>query len=873
MYINSGGTWKTITDFFINVSGTWKRVTDGFINVAGTWKRFWTGGNLAPQSPVTISQSTNATTGLITLTGTNYSWTPGPPSLTYYFEWSTNGGSTWTTMLSNTAINPAYGSSTSYTYTIDSVGPPLYFSPNVVNTYRFRIDATYGSLTGSSSATTTVQGPTNVTLTAGTAGPTSVPLSWTSSSGANRYMVYYAISGNSLSLYAGTSNLSITVSGLNPGTTYDFKIQPITGTSNNTGYYGNYSNTATTSTSADLTNTAIPTISGTLTEGQTVTMSNGSWNLTPDSYSYQWLYYDQPTAGYQGYVAISGATSSSYTIPTNYRDVYGQYIRARVTATKSGYTTTSAYSTAQTVAYDATLPQPPTGLNVTDVGTNRPFNNAAYSLSWTAPTDTGGVSLTGYKIQYQVPSTGTTWYNWSANATDTSSTSITLTGFGSNLSTNFRVYSVNSVGQSTSPVTTASAILGTTVPQAPTIGTATSFNTYISVTYTANATGGKAINTYTATSSPGSLTGSTSSGSIIVYNVVHNTAYTFTVTASNANGTSASSSASNTAYGVNIGAVSNITSTSTSSSITLNFTQGTNSTSTRGYLNGSLDGTTTGSSYLFAGLSASTSYSLGLTPIATVNGTLYTGPTTTGSYSTSAIAVPSNTSIPTLSPTSISVGTTLTAGVGTWANSPTSYDIRIYRGTAGVLMSETLVASTSGSGTSLTYTVTQSDYNSGQLYFRTYVNATNAGGSSGFVAGQERGPIAAPTPKPPNAPTGLTTPSSGTSPNLVFNSSSWTAPTVDSTHNAATYYQVYFEAGTSSTGPWAAANNTFSYNYYPGSPLTTATNANTAASAVSVYATSVSSGRITSGTTYTWVNMWVRAANADGYSAWVSKSG
>jgi hypothetical protein len=624
-------------------------------------------------------------------------------------------------MLTNTAINPSYGSSTSYTYTIDSVGPPLYFSPNVVNTYRFRIAASYGSITGSSSATTTVQGPTNVTVTAGTPGPTSVPLSWTASTGANRYMVYYAVSGDALSLYAGTSNLSTTVSGLTPGTDYEFRVQPITGTSNNTGYYGNYSNIASATTSADLTNTVAPTISGTLTEGQTISMSNGSWNLTPDSYTYQWLYYNgDPGTGYEGYVAITGATSSSYTIPTNYRDVYGSLIRARVTAIKSGYTSKNAYSSGQTVSYDATLPQPPTGLSVSDVGINRPYSNAAYDLSWTAPTDTGGVSLSGYKIQFQVPSTGSTWYNWSSNTVDTTSTSITLTGFGSNLSTNFRVYSVNSVGQSASPVTTASPVLGTTVPQAPTIGTASSSNTYIAVTYTANATGGKSITSYTATSSPGSLTGSTSSGAIVVYNVVHNTAYTFTVTATNANGTSAASSASNTAYGVNIGSVTNITSSSTSSSITLNFTKATNSTSTRGYLNGSLDGTTTGTSYLFAGLSASTSYSLGLAGTAVVNGVTYVGPQSSGSYTTSAPPAVSVNSYPTISGTGVA-GTNISFTAGSYNNASTV-------SVALVVSLNTSFSTSSGVKTSTSpYTVTTGDATSPAYYFatRTTVVGTN----------------------------------------------------------------------------------------------------------------------------------------------------
>ena len=115
---------------------------------------------------------------------------------------------------------------------------------------------------------------------------------------------------------------------------------------------------------------------------------------------------------------------------------------------------------------------------------------------------------------------------------------------------------------------------------------------------------------------------------------------------------------------------------------------------------------------------------------------------------TAAAVAPSNTSAPTLTPTSIAVGTVLTAGVGSWSGTtPITYDLRIYRGTANVSTGETLVRS-AGNVTSTTYTVTQADYDSGQRYFRTYVNASNAAGSSGFVAGQERGPIAAPVSVP-----------------------------------------------------------------------------------------------------------------------------
>ena len=112
--------------------------------------------------------------------------------------------------------------------------------------------------------------------------------------------------------------------------------------------------------------------------------------------------------------------------------------------------------------------------------------------------------------------------------------------------------------------------------------------------------------------------------------------------------------------------------------------------------------------------------------------------------------VPVNQTIPTLTPSSIAVGTVLTFGVGTWSNSPTSYDLRLYRGTAGVLTSETLVKS-AGNVTSSTYTVTQADYDSGQRYFRAYASATNAGGTSNsgvLTAGTEVGPIATPVSKP-----------------------------------------------------------------------------------------------------------------------------
>ena len=85
-----------------------------------------------------------------------------------------------------------------------------------------------------------------------------------------------------------------------------------------------------------------------------------------------------------------------------------------------------------------------------------------------------------------------------------------------------------------------------TVPGAPTIGTATGGNAQATVAFTAPSDdGGSAITGYTATSNPGSITGTNTVSPITVTGLTNGTAYTFTVTATNAIGTSAPSAASN----------------------------------------------------------------------------------------------------------------------------------------------------------------------------------------------------------------------------------------------------------------------------------------------------------------------------------------
>jgi hypothetical protein len=82
------------------------------------------------------------------------------------------------------------------------------------------------------------------------------------------------------------------------------------------------------------------------------------------------------------------------------------------------------------------------------------------------------------------------------------------------------------------------------VPDAPTIGTATAGLFGASVPFTAATTGGTP-SLYTATSTPGSLTGTSATSPITVSGLTGGTAYTFTVTPSNLTGTGPASSSSN----------------------------------------------------------------------------------------------------------------------------------------------------------------------------------------------------------------------------------------------------------------------------------------------------------------------------------------
>ena len=84
-----------------------------------------------------------------------------------------------------------------------------------------------------------------------------------------------------------------------------------------------------------------------------------------------------------------------------------------------------------------TEPEAPTGLTATADGQTQ------IDLSWTAPSDNGGATITGYKIE--VSTNGSSWSDLVAN-TNSTSTSYTHSGLAAGSARHYRVSAINSAG-------------------------------------------------------------------------------------------------------------------------------------------------------------------------------------------------------------------------------------------------------------------------------------------------------------------------------------------------------------------------------------------------------------------------------------------
>ncbi|HPH92255.1 MAG TPA: fibronectin type III domain-containing protein [Ferruginibacter sp.] len=447
----------------------------------------------------------------------------------------------------------------SFTGTVNQSGSGSVVVAGLTNgtAYTFTVTATNGVGTSAASNTsnsvtpfTVPDAPTIGTAVAGN-GQATVPFTAPVFDGGSPITSYTATStpGGLTGILNQAGSGSIVVSGLTNGTPYTFTV-----TATNAAGPG-----AASSASNSVTPTSGPTVPdapgiGTVTAGNgqatvpfTAPVSNGGSAIT--SYTAT-----STPGGFTGTVNQSGDGSIVVSGLSN-----GTAYTFTVTATNG--IGTSAPSNPSNSVTPATVPDAPT------IGTATAGDGQA-TVSFIAPVFNGGADITSYTATSS-PGGFTGFVNQAGSG------SIIVPGLTNGTPYTFTVTATNSAGTS-SASSASNSITPASVPDAPIVGTATAGNGQASIDFTAPSfDGGSAIISYTATSTPGGITGSVNqsgSGTITVTGLSNGTAYTFTVTATNAIGTSTASAASNSVTPVTIpGAPTGVTAVGGDQEATVSF--------------------------------------------------------------------------------------------------------------------------------------------------------------------------------------------------------------------------------------------------------------------------------------------------------------
>jgi len=390
-------------------------------------------------------------------------------------------------------------------------------------------------------------------------------------------------------------------------------------------------------------NTVAPVISGTATQGQTLSVTTGTWTGGSVTYTYQWQ---------QGTTNISGATSSTYVLDATY---VGVTIRCVVTATNSVGSTTATSN-----ATSAVLPLAP-------VNTVAPAitGTAAYGQTLTCSTGTWSNSPTSYTYQ---------WQHTTTNISGATSSSYVVEAAYIGETIRCTVFAVNAGGTTTATSANTAAVLpdypSNTVAPAitgtPLVGNTLSISTGTWVN-------GTSTYTYQWQHGTTDISGATSSSYVVEAAYIGET-IRGVVTATNARGsTPATSTATAAVTSAPINTVLPAISGNATSGSVLTATTGTwIGTATITYAYQWQHGTTNISGATSSTYTISASY-VGETIRCVVTAANGIGSVTATSAATSAVStVPINTSAPQVSGTA-QTGQTVTVTTGTWSNSPTSY--------------------------------------------------------------------------------------------------------------------------------------------------------------------------------------------------------
>jgi len=345
--------WGRVSNIWIKkATGTtqtsWGKIQKGWVKtVTGTTQAAW---RLFYSSSLQIAQSVSIfslfnTSSLLSLTGTNYRWSPSPTTLTYYFDWSSDN-TNWSAMTSGSTTNPSSGSSSNITYVIQNNSG--YWTNGGSAYYRFRVvvqDSSGNSYTSTStSASQYVPGQPTVTLySTGTNYITFyVNQSSTDYTYTSRFIIYYYDLTTSTYYYAvnggggyndTTNGQYFSITGLVSGRSYLIYVVPITGTTGTT--MSNYTGYAGTPGALVATTTSLPA-PGTISVSKTDYTFLNAYPGYSGSYNGYYFYYSPPYQYYATGVTLYSSNATDWTVSVY--DGRGNYYTT-LTGTGSSFST------------------------------------------------------------------------------------------------------------------------------------------------------------------------------------------------------------------------------------------------------------------------------------------------------------------------------------------------------------------------------------------------------------------------------------------------------------------------------------------------------------------------------------------------------
>jgi hypothetical protein len=364
--------------------------------------------------------------------------------------------------------------------------------------------------------------PTNVTATAGNQQAT-VSFSPPTNTGGLPITSYtvYVYSGNTLvKTVTGVTGSPVTITGLTNGTSYDFEVAAVN--ADGTGSPSSPSNVVVPSSVPDApTNVTATAGNGQATVSWTAPNNEGSLITSYNIYVY---------SGSTFITKVTGVTSNPAIVTGLTNGTSYDFEVSAVNADGEG-----PKSAPSNVVVPSSTPNTPSNVVAT-------AGNGQATVSFSPPTNTGGLPITSYTV-----------YVYSGNTlvktiTGVSGSPVTITGLTNGTSYDFEVAAVNADGTG-APSSPSNVVVPSGLPGAPTNVVATAGNGQATVTWTAPNNGGSPITSYTVYIYSGNTLVKTVTGvtttSYTATGLTNGTSYDFVISATNANGTGPKSAPSN----------------------------------------------------------------------------------------------------------------------------------------------------------------------------------------------------------------------------------------------------------------------------------------------------------------------------------------